>query len=340
MTDPRGLVVVGASAGGVEALRAFAGGLPAGFEAGVCVVLHIPRRCASALAPILRRSGPLPAVQATDGMAIGRARIHVAPPNAHLLVNAGRLRLSHGPAENGHRPAVDPLFRSAARWWGAEAIGVVLSGNRDDGAYGLAEIARQGGTALVQDPDEALYPSMPRHAAARAARARAVPAAGMGPALTGLLAGLPVASPRRPAAQVTLDPEEAMAAMEDVTTDEIGDAPPAGFGCPTCHGALFELPGPGHRFRCRVGHAWSAAGLLDELGASLEGALWMALRSLEEKAALNHRMAESALGRGDGHSAERFGETARDSQEAGRSIRRLIARFGALEDGDRVDEPR
>ncbi|GAA2326192.1 chemotaxis protein CheB [Dactylosporangium salmoneum] len=334
--------MVGASAGGVEALRAFAGGLSAGFEAAVCVVLHIPRGAASALAPILRRSGPLPAVQAADGMAIEPAQIHVAAPNAHLLVNADRLRLSRGPAENGHRPAVDPLFRSAARWWGAEAIGVVLSGNRDDGAYGLAEIARQGGAALVQDPDEALYPSMPRHAAAQAARARAVPAAGMGVALAELLAGLPSAGTRRTAAQATLptlDMEEAMAAMEDVTTDEIGGAP-AGFGCPTCHGALFELPGLGHRFRCRVGHAWSAAGLLDELGASLEGALWMALRSLEEKAALNHRMAEAALGRGDGHSADRYGETARDSDEAGRSIRRLIERFGALEDGEQVDELR
>ncbi|MFI5908024.1 chemotaxis protein CheB [Dactylosporangium sp. NPDC051541] len=329
MAEPRGIVVVGASAGGVEALRAFCGGLPADLPGAVCIVLHIPRAGGTALPHILSRSGPLPAEHPSDGAALESGRVYVAPPNQHLLIRDGRIRLSHGPVENGHRPAADPLFRSAARWWGASALGVVLSGNRDDGSYGLAELARQGGVALVQDPHEALYPSMPRHAAAQVPTARALPAAMMGAALAELLAGLPGPAPRDAVEQAALDAEDAMAGMEAVTADQIGGIP-AGFGCPNCHGALFEMPPPGGRFRCRVGHAWSAAGLLEELGGALEGALWMALRSLEEKAALSRRMADSALVGGFKPTAQRYSEAAGEAETAGKTIRQLIERLGDL----------
>nr|BFE58185.1 chemotaxis protein CheB [Dactylosporangium thailandense] len=330
MAEPRGIVVVGASAGGVEALRTFVGGLPADLPGAVCVVLHVPRTGTSALPQILNRSGLLPVVHATDGAALEAGHVYVAPPNRHLLVRDGHLSLSHGPVENGHRPAADPLFRSAARWWGAAALGVVLSGNRDDGAYGLSEIVRQGGTGLVQDPHEALYPSMPRHAAAQSPSARPLPAAMMGAALAELLGELPGPAPRAAVEQAKIDAEDAMAAMEDVTTDEIGGIP-AGFGCPSCHGALFELPGAIGRFRCRVGHGWSATGLLDELGGSLEGALWMALRSLEEKAALSRRMAGAASVRGHQSTAEQYAEAAGEAEAAGKTIRQLIERLAALE---------
>lgn len=346
VTDPRGLVVVGASAGGVEALRTFAGGLPPGFTGAVCVVLHIPRTGTSALPQILSRSGPLPAVHARDGMPLAAGRIHVAPANAHLMVQDGKVRLSHGPTENGHRPAVDPLFRSAARWWGASVAGVVLSGNRDDGAFGLAEIVRSGGVGVVQDPAEALYPSMPRQAAAHAA-ARTMPVARVGAFLAELVEVLPGPAPRAAAAgdepktdrPKTLDAKDPVVAMEEMAAGGGGSGGvPAGFGCPTCDGALFELPGGGPRFRCRVGHAWTASGLLEELGGSLEGALWMALRSLEEKAALSRRMADSAAGRGDTRSAAQYGESGTDAAEAGRMILRLIERLGPLEDVAAMDE--
>ncbi|MFB9447300.1 chemotaxis protein CheB [Dactylosporangium vinaceum] len=332
MTEPRGIVVVGASAGGVEALRAFCGALPADLPGAVCVVLHIPRDGGTALPNILNRSGPLPAAHASDGAALEAGRVYVAPPNRHLLIRDGHLRLSHGPVENGHRPAADPLFRSAARWWGASVLGVVLSGNRDDGAYGLAEVARQGGVGLIQDPAEALYPSMPRHAAAQVPTARTLPVAMMGPALAELLADLPGPAPRDAVEHAALDAEDAMAAMEAVTADEIGGVP-AGFGCPSCHGALFEMPAAAGRFRCRVGHAWSAAGLLGELGGTLEGALWMALRSLEEKAALSRRMADSARVRGFQPTAGRYSEAAGEAEAAGKTIRQLIERLGDLSGG-------
>ncbi|WP_432967321.1 chemotaxis protein CheB [Dactylosporangium sp. CA-233914] len=332
MAGPRGIVVVGASAGGVEALRAFVGGLPARLPGAVCVVLHVPRTSTSVLPQILSRSGPLPAAHATDGAVFEAGRVYVAPPNSHLLVRDGRMRLSHGPIENGHRPAADPLFRSAARWWGAAALGVVLSGNRDDGADGLAEIDRQGGAALVQDDGDALYPSMPRHAAALVPTARAMPAAMMGAALAELLDGLRGPVPWEPVEGAAVEAEDAMAALADLTAEQVGGVP-AGFGCPSCHGALFEMPGPAVRFRCRVGHAWSTSGLLDELGGALEGALWMALRSLEEKAALSRRMAESAAFRHMAPAAERYAELAGDAEAAGETIRRLIERLGELRSG-------
>lgn len=325
--------MVGASAGGVEALRSFVAALPGSLDAAVCVVLHIPRAGTSALPHILSRAGRLPVRHATDGCRLEAGTIYVAPPNFHVLVTDGRLRLSRGPTENGHRPAVDPLFRSAARAWGSAVVGVVLSGSRDDGAFGLATIVQHGGAGLVQAPDEALYPSMPLQAAELAPTARAMPVAAMGPALVQLVDAMTGREPVPLSGDAQVDAEDAMAAMEDLTAESAGGVP-AGFGCPSCHGALFELPGSHRlpRFRCRVGHAWSAVGLLEEQGEVLEGALWMALRSLEEKAALSRRMADSASSRGSMVTAERYTDVGRDADDAGQVIRQLIEQLGSIED--------
>jgi two-component system chemotaxis response regulator CheB len=160
------LVVIGASAGGVETLRRVVAGLPEGLEAAVCVVVHIAPAGPSALAHILTRAGPLDCDQATDGDALTRGKILVARPDRHLVVEDGRVRLTMGPRQNGHRPAVDALFRSAASERGDRVVGVVLSGNRDDGSAGLAAIKAAGGAAIVQDPDDALYRGMPANAIA------------------------------------------------------------------------------------------------------------------------------------------------------------------------------
>jgi two-component system chemotaxis response regulator CheB len=158
------IIVIGASAGGVEALREITRGLPANLPATLFVVLHVPPQNPSHLPAILSRSGPLPAAHAGDGAEFVPGRIYVAPPDTHLLVESGRTHLSHGPTENRHRPAIDPLFRSAARAYGSRVVGVVLTGSLDDGTAGLYQIRRHGGVAVVQDPDDALFPSMPANA--------------------------------------------------------------------------------------------------------------------------------------------------------------------------------
>jgi two-component system chemotaxis response regulator CheB len=326
MTERRDIVAVGASAGGVEALRGLVAGLPPDFPGAVLVVLHIPRDAPSALPAILDRSGPLPAQQAADGEPVRRGRIYVAPNDRHLLLFDGHLRLTRGPAENGHRPAVDPLFRSVARAAGRRAVGVVLSGSRDDGAAGLASIAAVGGITVAQEPSDALYPGMPTAALTAVAIDHSLPAAKLG----GLLAGIATMDlppePHDTPDDALLDAEVAMSRLAPITTDELR-MPPSGYGCPDCGGALFELGDtllP--RYRCRVGHAWSPDSLLDEQAQALESALWVALRALEEKSSLSRRMAD----RQPPHTASscRFRDMADDAAAAGVTIRRLIGRLG------------
>ncbi|MFI7540651.1 chemotaxis protein CheB [Actinoplanes sp. NPDC049599] len=322
----RDVIAVGASAGGVESLRALVAGLPPAFPGSLLVVLHLPRDAPSALPSILARSGPLPAAAALDGEPLRPGRIYVAPTDHHLLLLDGHLRLSHGPAESGHRPGIDPLFRSVARAVGPRAVGVVLSGSRDDGAAGLAAIVARGGTAVVQDPADALYPSMPLASLAQSPTAYVQPAAKLG-GLLAELAALPLDDPLMPP-DALLDTEVAMSDLAPLTTDEF--APSAGFGCPTCGGGLFQLgEGATPRYRCRVGHAWSAESLLDEQALALESALWMALRALEEKSALSRRLAAGGTHRRGG-TGERFHSIAADADAAGATIRRLIARLGGL----------
>lgn len=340
MTGPAGhrdVIAVGASAGGVEALRALVGGLPAGYPGAVLVVLHVPRDAPSALPTILDRSGPLPARTAVDGEELRHGHVYVAPSDHHLLVLDGHIRLARGPAENGHRPAVDPLFRSVARAYGPRAVGVVLSGTRDDGATGLASIAARGGTTIVQEPSDASYPGMPRAALDRVGAVdHVVPAAKMGGLIAEITAmAVPPHAARR-GTDPMLDAEVAMSDLAAVTTDELA-APAAGYGCPSCGGSLFELEDkPVPRYRCRVGHAWSPESLLDEQALALESALWIALRALEEKSALTRRMAGTDR---PYHSAggARFQHLAEDAEAAGTIIRGLIDRLGAAGSGPGPD---
>ena len=328
----RAVVVVGASAGGVEALRAFVAGLSPGLPAAVLVVLHVPRDSPSALPLILARSGPLPASHAVDGESLTAGRIRVAPVDHHMLVLDNHVRLSRGPAENGHRPAIDPLFRSAARALGAGVIAVVLSGARDDGTAGMASVISRGGVGLVQDPDDALHPSMPRNALEHVAVEHVLPAIHLGKAVSDLVMERARAE-HGAGYDPLLEAETAMASMDDLTTDETG-ARPSGLACPACHGVLFELPGaPQPRYRCRVGHAWSPESLLDEQAEALEGALWMALRALEEKAALSQRMAVSARHRGTTSTARRLEEASSEADQASDLIRDLIPRLAGLTTG-------
>jgi two-component system, chemotaxis family, protein-glutamate methylesterase/glutaminase len=319
----RDIVVVGASAGGVEALTSLVGSLPADLPASLFVVLHVPATSSSALPGILTRHGPLPASHARDGEPIERRRIYVAPPDHHLLLRAGHVHLARGPRENGHRPAVDPLFRSAAREHSTRVIGVVLSGALDDGTAGLLAIKSRGGVAVVQHPEEAIYPGMPHNASMHVQVDHVLPAAAIGEALTRLVA-VPTEQPAGPAPHgMRLEVEVEGFSMDALESGNPGR--PSGFSCPDCNGVLWEIQDGGMvRFRCRVGHAWSPESLLTQQSEGLEAALWVALRSLEERAALAARLAEPARRRGHTITATRFQEQAQETQQAARLVRRLL----------------
>ncbi|WP_197025433.1 chemotaxis protein CheB [Nocardioides sp. URHA0032] len=329
MPSPPALVVVGASAGGVEALRDLVATLPSDLPACVLIVLHMPPDAASALPSILRRVAPLRVRQASDGDRVRAGEVLVAPPDHHVVVIDGTVALTRGPTESGHRPAIDVLFRSAARAAGPRVVGVVLSGALDDGAAGALAVASRGGRVVVQDFDEALYDSMPRSAA------RAVPDAVRSPvaAMAGLLVRWCEELPAEPAGEGVLVALEMEVEMAELDPDALHDAErpgtPSGFGCPDCAGALFEISeGVLHRYRCRVGHAWSPESLAARQTVAMESALWMALRSLEEKAVLNTDLAERARRDSRVRTAARFAESADDARRAAELVRQLIADVG------------
>ena len=334
------VVVVGASAGGVEAIRDLVSMLPRGLGACVLIVLHLPAGSSSALPAILRRAGELPVAQAEDGAPLRAGEVLVARPDHHLVVIDGSAALSHGPRENGHRPAVDVLFRSAARARGSDVLGVVLSGVLDDGAAGAVSIARAGGRVVVQAFDQALYSSMPRAAAAAVGDVEQLDIAAIARHVVSW------SEERRdgtagPHQNSELEKEVEMATLDpDAMHDPERPGRPSGFGCPDCAGALFQIEeGNLVRYRCRVGHAWSAESLLARQTVELEGALWMALRSLEEKAALSVDLGERAEGLGHGQTASRFREAAQDVLGAAELVRQLISQIGeAVDAGHDGDE--
>lgn len=319
------IIVIGASAGGVEALTKLASGLPANLPAALFVVLHIPPQGASVLPSILSRAGPLPAAHPFDGQAIEHGRIYVAPPDSHLLVKRGHIQLAGGPRENGHRPAADPLFRTAARAYGPRVVGVVLSGNLDDGTAGLQAVKQRGGVAIAQEPGEALYSGMPHSACENVGVDWVLPVSEIAAVLV-RLANEPVGE--EPAGAVSKDMEiESDMAELDMNAVRSNDRPgkPSQYACPECGGALWELSeGNLLRFRCRVGHAFSAETLLAEQSEALEEALWTALRALKESAALASRMAGRARDLRQTRTAASFENQAQEAEQRAELIRQVL----------------
>lgn len=333
------IIVIGASAGGVEAVSAVVRALPADLPAAVFVVVHFPSWSRSVLPQILERAGPLPAAHARDGERIVPGRIYVAPPGLHLLLHESVVRLVAGPRENGAIPAVDPLFRSAARWHGRRVVGVVLSGNLDDGTAGLVAIKHRGGIAVAEDPDRALYDGMPRNAVATALVDHVLPVEEIG-GLLAKLAATPVDDgPGGGERPMNHTPGERMDGRMERESDivelqprelEEDDRPGelSGFTCPECHGALWEIQEGGAlvRFRCRVGHGYSAEAMLAEQGRDVEAALWTAFRALRERAALCRRVADRMAARGQQGMAARQHEEAADAEQRAALLRQVLLR--------------
>ncbi len=287
------IVVVGASSGGIEALRELVQGLPEDFAAPICVVLHTSPEAPGILDAILSRAGVLPAHNARDRERLRPGLIYVAPPDCHLLVEPGRVRVTKGPRENRFRPAIDPLFRSAAQVYGPGVIGVILTGNLDDGTAGLWAVKQLGGTSVVQHPDDALFPAMPQNALRHVRVDYSLPLVEIPPLLVRLTSEIPAA-----AAEATVPQSieiEVKIAMEENALDAGLNSitEPSTFACPECHGVLLQLKEGGRiRFRCHTGHAYSFESLAAGVGEAIEESLWNAIRALEEADMLMRSMAE------------------------------------------------
>lgn len=329
------MIAIGASAGSLAALQRLVNELPSDLPAAVLVVVHIQRTAPSHLASILGRASSLPVAPAEQGEPIVPGRIRVAPPDWHLLVEDGRLDLSRGPLENGFRPAVDPLFRSAAAAFGRRLAAVVLSGSRDDGSAGIVTVRRHGGVAIVQDPFEAQFPDMPRNAMESDDPQYVEGATGIGQTLTRLARGEETPGVDE-APELDIEGLEPLSGL--AAADVQGVA--TGVACPECQGTVWTVgEGPELRFRCRSGHSWDAADtLLTDHADGVERALWAAVRALEEQASLARSLQRRTRRHGAATMlATRYASRAEEAERQALVIRRLItshALDGAGEPGD------
>lgn len=333
---PRDIVVIGTSAGGLDALRRVLSMIPADIQAAFFIVQHVPETSTSMLPQILARACALPVAHAIDGELVTNGRVYVAPPGRHLMIHDGVVETVHGPRENRSRPAVDPLFRSAAYWYGTRVIGVILTGSLDDGTSGLMTIKRCGGIAVVQDPDDAEFSGMPSSALQYVPVDFCLPIDAIGPAIVDLITSATIdgSDPMRPSENgAANDVTEYEIRIDEMSMEALGgDGRPgtsSPFACPECGGVLWEMPGDElMRFRCRVGHAFTAQHLLASQTEGMEAALWSALRALEEKVSLAQRLRQRSSERGQSAAAARFEEQEQSADTAARVIRDLLLGAG------------
>lgn len=322
------IIAIGASAGGLKALRTIVAGLPADLGASLFVVQHVAPGAESVLPAILDRDGALRAAHAVDGERIRPGRIYVAPPDHHLIVNRGAMRVARGPHENRFRPSVDVLFRSAARAYGPRVVGVILTGYLDDGTVGLQAVQKCGGVTVVQDPFDAEHAGMPGSALRYVEVDHCEPLAGIAPLLA-RLAAAPAAAAHPPGERLEI---EASIAEQQMNTQEflenverIGTR--TTYSCPQCNGAVWQIGDEDPlRFRCHIGHSFTADVFLAEQTQHVEDALWSAVRMMEEKVTFLRQYAERLKKHDADDAAARQEEYARKLDSEVGLIRDLILR--------------
>jgi two-component system, chemotaxis family, protein-glutamate methylesterase/glutaminase len=320
---PRDLVVIGASAGGVRVLLDLAAALPADFAACVLVVLHVGAH-RSVLPELMGARGALPARHPLDGEALQRGMIFIAPPDQHMLIDGERIRLTRGPKENHARPAIDPLFRTAALAHGARVIGVVLSGRLDDGTAGLQSIKQCGGLAVVQDPLDAEQPEMPGSANTHVDVDACVPAAQLAQTLVSLVDAPFIASPQAAPSRIVLDQAVSVGRGDPMEhLQALGQ--PSRFSCPECAGVLWELDGTRpRRYRCHTGHGFTLRSLAYTQKVGTDEALWGAMRALQEREAVLRTLEQADEADADGRVGEALIDEANRTGENAERLRKMI----------------
>lgn len=296
------IFVVGASAGGVEALQKLTGQLPADFPGSIFVVIHIPPRTRSFLPELLMRKGKLPAKHPENREEIRPGHIYIAPPDCHLVIEHGHMHLSNGPKEQHYRPCINVSLRSAALSYGERAVGVVLTGELDDGTAGLWELKRRGGVAVVQNPERADFPSMPLSALREVEADYVIDLDGMGALLCGL------ATEEGPTKRTEVEGTTMESRLVDLT-------------CPDCQGNIWEVTrGNTKEYKCRVGHTFSPKSMLSQQFAAQEKALYGAIVALEEGASLASRLANEF----DPPVRDALRKEAKENEEGAAAIRKLL----------------
>lgn len=318
------IVVIGASAGGLDALRRLLAPLDRGLAATLFLVTHLAPG-ASRLPEILADCTKLEVRFAGEAEAIRPGTLLIAPPDRHLILAHDRVILRRGPRENLWRPAIDVLFRSAAVAFGSRVIGVVLSGALDDGASGLRAVAQCGGLCIVQTPADAVHPAMPDYALRAVPEARIMDAREIGRALPALVAA---AAPPRPPVPESIRLEACIAAGDEAATRELEKrGEPTNLICPECGGPLSRERGAILRFRCRLGHAFAQASLEDADRRAVESSLWAAIRLLEQRANLDQVRSEEERDRGREATAAAYGQRSAEVAGHARVLREILGQL-------------
>jgi two-component system, chemotaxis family, protein-glutamate methylesterase/glutaminase len=328
----RDIIVIGASLGGVETLCKLVSAIPSDIEAAIFIVLHTSPNHPSILPTLLQEAGILPASHAVDGEEFKLGHIYVAPPNHHLLLERDHLHVVIGPKENHSRPAVDPLFRSAAYIYGPRVIGVVLTGNLNDGTSGLWSIKSRDGIAIVQDPEEAISPSMPTSAMQYVKVDYCLPVLD----IASLLVQLSKETVKEEGdynmsdnleleiniVKQNMDSDELLGTIEKLGKRAI-------YTCPECNGNMWELQEEEmKRYRCHVGHAFTAETLLSLQSEQLEGAIWSAVRSMEERILLIRQLANYARRQNNELLANNYEKEAKKMEEQQDLLKQFVVKKG------------
>ena len=324
----RDIVVVGASAGGIEAITRVLGGARSA-EAAFVVVVHLAAHARTVLPEIVTRATGLPAHLAGDGEALVPGTVLIAPPGRHTLVCRGTVAVVNGPRENRARPAIDPLFRSAAAAYGPRVIAVALSGVLDDGTAGASAVRRNGGLVVVQSPDDALFADIPLNIIEHVGADHVLSSDDIGPLLLTL-------SEEEVEDQMAADeiPDPALA-DQDALLRQAERGAITHFTCPECSGTLWEVDEHGvPRYRCRVGHVYSPEALRAAQADGVETALWVAMRALEEQAGLTRRTADRSRALNTPSVASRFDQRAEEIQARIHVIRELLDQLAAIREAD------
>jgi two-component system chemotaxis response regulator CheB len=325
--ETRNIIVIGASAGGFETIKRLVAGLPADLQAAIFIVWHVPPDVKGILPQVLNRLQTVKATQAADREPIEPGRIYVPPPDRHLILEKEHVRVTHGPKENGFRPAVDPLFRSAAYYHGPRVIGIILSGSLDDGTAGLWTIKQYGGLAIVQDPAEAEVPSMPASAIREVAVDHIITVADMAPLLVKLTSQEIPFFNYNDMENNNKTGKEVRIAIQDETLEEgvmqFGELTP--YTCPECHGVLSAIKeGQRIRYRCHTGHAFSADSLLAIITENIEHSMWDCIRAMEESILLLNHMGDHFAEVNQPSLAAQYFKKANECMERSKLIRKAV----------------